>query len=62
MNKEAINKTYTSKLLKNVKCIANNNSYLNYFYMVILQAIFMWDIPVCGECKTGTINRQSHTK
>jgi len=24
--------------------------------------IFMWDIPVCGEYKTGTINRQSHTK
>lgn len=38
MNKEAINITHTSKLLKNVKCIANNNSYLNYFYMAILQA------------------------
>jgi hypothetical protein len=37
MNKEAINKTYTSKLLKNVKFLANN-SYLNYFYMAILQA------------------------
>ena len=30
MSKEAINKTHTSKLLKNAKCIANN-SYLNYF-------------------------------
>jgi len=24
--------------------------------------ILMLDIPVCGEYKTGTINRQSHTK
>ena len=24
--------------------------------------VLMWDIPVCGECKIGTINRQSHTK
>jgi hypothetical protein len=38
MNKEAINKTQTSKVVKNVKCIANNNSYLNYFCMAILQA------------------------
>jgi len=22
----------------------------------------MWNLPVCGEYKTGTINRQSHTK
>jgi len=21
----------------------------------------MWDVPVCGEYKSGTINRQSHT-
>jgi hypothetical protein len=23
---------------------------------------FRWDIPVCGEYKTGIINRQAHTK
>ena len=33
---------------------------IHYTYCIL--SIFMWDIPVCGEYKTGTINRQSHTE
>jgi hypothetical protein len=38
MKKVAINKAYTFKLLKNVKCVANKSSYFSYFYIAVLQA------------------------
>ena len=40
-----------------IKYVTNSSFVCQYS-----DTFFMWDIPVCGEYETGTINRQSHTK